>query len=671
MKTTCNTIQKKIEQLCDPLEDSILFSLLLLRQLSQDASLSPCFTNNDAKQTGYHLWESVLTNREGNYMSSITKSLTLVEPLFPFVHKLIAQNERQAVEESVLKQLIHLLSDISIDDLPCAAIYENHLQKKASTYLIPSSFGDFYTPQNIAQCLAAFLEPVQGTAYDPCCGSGSLLLAIQKCSKQNLKLYGQTQDETSYLLSQMNLILHGGNVNLGNAAASTLSDDQQKNRKFDYIIANPPFNSSNWWDYATSFHDDRWRFGVPPRSNANFAWLQHILSHLQPNGRAAVILPNGTLTTQTHRESGIRKSIIQNKLIEAVITLPPGLFYSTKVPCCIWLLANSDSKNGDILFINATHMKPEIKKDFTSAHIEQLIELVNNHRQRKLHTCTEWYGVASLEKIEQNDFILSPNLYTAVLRPGEAEIHREYGKLLEIIDKLSVLPINETLLSSIAMWKNAKTAKCWEKAALLEIYDVFGGVTKSKDSFGKGVPVLDVKTVIHSPYIPDSWSSYVDVTEDEKIKYGIKYGDVFLNRTSETIKELACCCVALKDQDAVYGGFLKRLRPYDNQLIHPLYAACYFRSEIYRWEIENVSTVYTTYASIDNKKLSKITVFFPDMETQKKIGEILFEVFQYQEQCSDTLQKKLLKEFEYFLIRQYITYPILHFQSKEGDYPCR
>lgn len=370
------------------------------------------------------------------------------------------------------------------------------------------------------------------------------------------------------------------------------------------------------------------------------------------------------------KEAHIRKAIIQNKLIEAVIALPPGLFYSTKVPCCVWLLANNINKSDDILFIDATQRKSEIKKDCTP-HIELFMEIINKHRQRELDDCTEWYGVASLQQIAQNDFILSPNLYTAVLRPGKPEMQREYGRLLEIIDELSVQPIKETLLLSIASWKNAEMAKSWKKATLLELYGVYGGVNKRKDAFGKGVPVLDVKTVIHSPYLPDSLSLHVDVTADEKLKYGIEYGDIFLNRTSETIKELACCCVALENQDAVYSGYIKRLRPHDKQIINPLYAAGYFRSEIYRWEIENVSTVFTTYASIDNKKLSKVTVYFPDMETQKKIGDILFEVFQYQKQCSDTLQKKLLKEFEHCLIRQYITYPILCAQSEEGDYPCR
>lgn len=318
-------------------------------------------------------------------------------------------------------------------------------------------------------------------------------------------------------------------------------------------------------------------------------------------------------------------------------------------------------------------MEPAIKKELTPVHIKQLKELTDRHRQGKLHTRTAWYGTALLKEIEQNEFLLSPNLYTAVSRPGPSEIRAEYEKLTKLIDELSVMPMDEAVLSSIMSWRNMAVAKSWNKAALLEIYDVFGGVTKDKASFGKGSPLLDVKTVIHSPYIymPDSFSSYVDVTEAEKIKYGIKYGDVLLNRTSETIKELACCCIALEDCDAVYSGFIKRLRPRGEQVMEPLYAACYFRSEIYRWEVEKVSTVYTTYSSIDNRKLSKIIVYFPDMETQRKLGRTLFKVFQYRKQCPDGLQKQLLKELGRLLIQQYITYPISCIQDKDGDYQCR
>lgn len=670
VKTIQTSNQKKIEQLCDRVDDSIFISLLLIRHLAQEDPSSTYFTEGDTSQIGSHLWEIVRTGEEGNYISSITKALTLVGSLFPFIHKLIVQNEKQTTEDDALKQLIDLLSDISSNDLACAVIYENYLQKKIPARQT-SSFGDFNTPRDIAQCLALLLDPSQNTAYDPYCRSGVLLSAVQTYSGHSLKLYGQSQDEESYLLTQIYLILNGLYVDLGKTTANTLLDDQHKEKKFDSIIANPPFNSANWFNDNNIFYDERWCFGVPPRSNANFAWLQHIINHMDRNGRAAVILPNGALTTRTYSEASIRESIIENDLVEAIISLPPGLFYSAKIPCCIWLLTNTDNRSGDILFIDTSHMKPAIKNTITAEHMKQLDGLIKKYRQGTLHTCTDWYGTASLKTIRQNDFLLSPNLYTAVSRPEPSKIRKEYEKLTQIIDKLSALSIDETILESIMSWKYLDVAKSWEKAALLQIYSVFGGLTKNRSFFGRGYPLLDVKTVIHSPYMPHHFSANVEVTEEEKIKYNIKYGDVLLNRTSETIAQLACCCVALEDQNAVYSGFIKRLRPWDQHILDPLYASCYFQSEIYRWEVENVSTVYTTYASINNRKLSKIAVYFPDVETQKKIGGTIYKIYQFQKQCSDGIQNDLLKEFSRLLIQQYITYPILRIQNKDGDYQCR
>lgn len=663
------TIQRKVEQLCKHMDNNLFVSLLLICQLSQNNDFSmPFFTTNDDTQVRQSLWDMVLTKQEGNYVASIVKALMSVEASFPFVHDLIEKIEKQNVEEKLLEPLIDLLSNVSNMNMSCALIYENYLQGKLTK--CSSSSGDFYTPKGIAQCLVALLNIDYGKVYDPCCGSGILLLATEMYSDQNVKLYGQALDEQFYHLCQMNFIFHEKHINLGKTFANTLLNDQHKNEMFDYIIANPPFNSANWFEDNSIFSDDRWMFGIPPRSNANFAWIQHILSHLSLNGRAVVLLPNGTLTAQTSREADIRHAMIQNHLIEAIITLPPGLFYSTTVPCCIWVLTNADRESGEILFIDATHMVPAIKKEIMPIHIDQLRNLVNDHRKGNLHVCKEWYGIASLETIKQNEFLLSPNLYLNVSRPKPFEIRKGYEKLIKIINQLSLLPINGDILSLITSWKNVEVANSWNKMFLLEIYDVFGGVTKSKDFFNKGFPLLDVKTVIHSPYMSNHFSASVEVTEEEKIKYGIRSGDVLLNRTSETIKELACCCIALKDYAAVYSGFIKRLRPKAEHVVNPFYASCYFRSEIYRWEVEKVSTVYTTYSSIDNKKLSKIAFYFPDEKMQKKIGNTLFEIFQFQERCSDELQKRLFKEFEQLLIQQYITYPILCIQNKEGDFQC-
>ena len=184
-------------------------------------------------------------------------------------------------------------------------------------------------------------------------------------------------------------------------------------------------------------------------------------------------------------------------------------------------------------------------------------------------------------------------------------------------------------------------------------------MTKNKEFFGKGYPLLDVKKVLHSFYVPDEITVYVDVTETEKRQYDIRCGDIFLNRTSETLEQLACCSVALKDHEAVYSGFIKRLRPRRDKKIDPFYAACYFHSQIYRWEVEKVSTVYTTKASMNNKKLSQIVVYLPD--------STIFQILKLENQFVEDSYKKLLEDCRKLLIEQYITYPIMCIKDKGGD----
>lgn len=219
MEKMYGTIQRQIDILSEQVGDSIFVSLLLIRQFAQEGA-------QDSTKKGCVLKELVLENQKCGCIASITRVLTFLEPSFPFVQKLIKRIETQNVEEEILRQLICLLSDAPISDMPSALIYENHLRRKA--VISPAKSGDFYTPQGIAQCLAALLNPRHGTAYDPCCGSGSLLFAIQRYSGQNLKLYGQTQDEEAYLQSQITLALNGLYIDLGKEPANTLVDDQHR-----------------------------------------------------------------------------------------------------------------------------------------------------------------------------------------------------------------------------------------------------------------------------------------------------------------------------------------------------------------------------------------------------------------------------------------------------------
>lgn len=251
----------------------------------------------------------------------------------------------------------------------------------------------------------------------------------------------------------MNLILNGTYANLGEKPASTLLEDLHKDMKFDYIVANLPFNTKNWYEYEdeTAFYDTRWSFGLPPRSNANFAWLQHIINHLNVLGSACVILPNGTLTTETVKEVRIREAIIRNHLLEAIITLPRGLFYSTKVPCCIWLLTKELKKKDEVLLIDATKMTPTIKKEITPVHINLWKEVIKKQREGTLEKKNTWYHRISIEELEQNEFLLSPNLYRNIPRPKPSEIRKNHEKLVARIDEILTLPIDENLHSSLKL----------------------------------------------------------------------------------------------------------------------------------------------------------------------------------------------------------------------------
>ena len=198
---------------------------------------------------------------------------------------------------------------------------------------------------------------------------------------------------------------------------------------------------------------------------------------------------------------------------------------------------------------------------------------------------------------------------------------------------------------------------------LSERYNIFGGVCAKKDKFGCGTPLVDVKTVIHNIFLPDTLSSRVELSDTDAEKYSIRRGDVLMNRTSETTEELACCSVALKDQTAVYGAYLKRLRPIEDGWADPRYIAGYFRSKIYRQEIERVSFVYTTRANINLHQLSLIRLYYPSMMWQHEIGETLFSVLNLKQENHDMELGRLIDRFVEVFIEKFITYPILLFQK--------
>jgi len=272
---------------------------------------------------------------------------------------------RTQLPEGKLGELIDLISTIGFSDDQKAGdmlgeVYEYFLGQFASAE--GKKGGQFYTPRHVVKTLVAVLSPHKGRVYDPCCGSGGMFVQSEEFvrshggRRDDISIYGQESNPTTWRLAAMNLAIRGFAADLGKEPGDTFAKDQHPDTKFDYIIANPPFNISDWG--GEKYEDDpRWVYGRPPVGNANYAWLQHMLWKLRPGGKAGVVLANGSLTSTQGGEDQIRKKIIEDDVIDSIILLPEKLFLNTGISVCIWFL-NKDKKrrSGEILFINATSL---------------------------------------------------------------------------------------------------------------------------------------------------------------------------------------------------------------------------------------------------------------------------------------------------------------------------
>lgn len=656
----------KAKKLACHIDPNVLNCLLLIRQASETyipsgSQLTLEELSNDNKATNKTPWEIVANSiyfGNNDYISVIRYAMSLIKRQLPFFDTMTANLQSTKIDEAALIEIIDLLSCISLNTMSLSTIYESRLCKEARDTTL--KYGDFYTPQCIVRCLLQLLNiKGEATVYDPCCGSGAMFCIAKKFyPDETIQFYGQTLDKISYEICQMNLYLHGLYAELGNKPANTLLEDLHINRKFDYIISNPPFNLSDWYGNTDIERVKRWEYGFPPRKNANYAWLQHIISHLKENGRAVVLLPNGSLTTQNSAELDIRKKILCEGLVEAIIALPAGLFYNTKIPCCIWIINKSLKQKANVLLVDARHIKFNMHGNDT-IQIDKLLKLVQQHRKETLQKRTEWYAIVPLNEIEQKHYILSPNLYTKNKEISLNAIKNNYSHFIKTIDMICLKMPDNFCHVYLTQWNNLAVSTEWKNKFLDEMYLIFGGVTKRKEAFGHGYPMVDVKTILYNPFLPNSFSTFVEVSKDEIEKYNIKCGDILLNRTSETINQLACCSVACTDCCAVFGSYVKRLRPKKEGVVNPFYMAGYFRSAIYRREVEKVSPVYTTRANMNVDRLSAMSIYYPDLEMQDKIGSTLFYVYQFQKTNQNKELNGLLDEFVKSLIEQFITYPVL------------
>ena len=305
-------------------------------------------------------------------------------------------------------------------------VYEYFLSKFASAE--GKGGGEFYTPRNVVQLLVEMLEPYSGRVYDPCCGSGGMFVQSEKFVEEhqgtigNLSIYGQESNPTTWKLAKMNLAIRGIDGDLGPNNGDTFHDDLHKNLKADYILANPPFNISDWGGERLT-EDVRWKYGVPPTGNANYAWIQHIVSKLAPSGTAGFVLANGSMSTRILAELAIRKNLIEKDIVECVVNLPAQLFYSTQIPVCLWFMTKNKERHnrqGEILFIDARNkgeMVDRTHKELSVADIYEISSVFHAWRGTNDAPYEDILGfckTTTLEEVQKQDCILTPGRYVGL-----------------------------------------------------------------------------------------------------------------------------------------------------------------------------------------------------------------------------------------------------------------
>jgi len=310
--------------------------------------------------------------------------------------------------------------------------------------------GEFYTPSSIVKTIVSILKPYDNCrVYDPCCGSGGMFVQSVKFlqahsgNRNKISVYGQESNADTWKMAKMNMAIRGIDAEFGPYHADTFFNDLHPTLKADFIMANPPFNLSNWG--AEKLKDDvRWKYGMPPAGNANFAWIQHMIHHLAPNGKIGLVLANGALSTQSSGEGEIRKNIIESDLVEGIVALPTQLFYSVGIPVTLWFISKNKKQKGKTLFIDARkmgYMVDRKHRDFTDEDIQKLADTFAAFQDGNLEEVKGFCSVASIEDIQKQDYILTPGRYVGIEEqeeddePFEEKMTRLTSELFEMFDK--------------------------------------------------------------------------------------------------------------------------------------------------------------------------------------------------------------------------------------------
>lgn len=397
-------------------------------------------------------WESLRSQaKQADIGKRIDEALAAIEAENPKLKGILDKRYARAqLPDGKLGELVDLISTIGFGDDTSKAkdilgqVYEYFLGQFASAE--GKKGGQFYTPASIVKTLVAVLAPHHGKVYDPCCGSGGMFVQSEKFIEAHggklgdVSIYGQESNPTTWRLAAMNLAIRGIDFNLGKEPADTFIRNQHSDLRADFVLANPPFNVSDWW-HGSLEGDPRWVYGTPPQGNANYAWLQHMLYHLRPTGRAGIVLANGSMSSSQNSEGEIRAAMVEADVVECMVALPGQLFFNTQIPACLWFLTKQKTtRKGEVLFIDARKLGRSVSR--------VQIELADEDIDRIADTVYAWRGDAeaktayadvpgfcrsvSLAEIAEHGHVLTPGRYV-----GAEEVEDDDEAFADKMQKLT------------------------------------------------------------------------------------------------------------------------------------------------------------------------------------------------------------------------------------------
>ncbi len=400
-------------------------------------------------------WEAIrAAAKQTDIGKRIDDALSVIEAENPKLKGILDKRYGRAqLPDGKLGELVDLVSTIGFGEDAGQArdvlgqVYEYFLGQFASAE--GKKGGQFYTPASIVKTLVAVLAPHHGKVYDPCCGSGGMFVQSEKFIEAHggklgdVAIFGQESNPTTWRLAAMNLAIRGIDFNLGREPGDTFTRNQHPDLRADFVLANPPFNISDFW-HGSLEGDPRWVYGTPPQGNANYAWLQHMLHHLKPNGRAGVVLANGSMSSSQNSEGDIRRAMVDADVVEVMIALPGQLFFNTQIPACLWFLAKQkNSRHGEVLFIDARklgRMISRVQAELTDEVIERIGNTVaawrgqpENSAKNEIYADIPGYcRSVKLAEIAEHGHVLTPGRYV-----GAEEVEDDDEAFADKMQKLT------------------------------------------------------------------------------------------------------------------------------------------------------------------------------------------------------------------------------------------